>query len=164
MSATNEDTQPSVVAGQAGMDAGAPTAANEKMLQDSEAAGFTASRSSSGQLSVAADVSEPEFTAVSSGTSSSSQGLQQTSRILLFVTTYTDYVFTSYVRADIRGSNYKLVNDSFHYDLCKHVFSARIVNIWNYLPNWIVDLIPLSHITSHRGHRCRPWQASVSEK
>jgi len=90
MSATNENAQPSVVAGQAGMDAGAPTAANEKMLQDSEAAGFTASRSSSGQLSVAADVSEPEFTAVSSGTSSSSQGLQQTSRILLFITTYTD--------------------------------------------------------------------------
>jgi len=28
---------------------------------------------------------------------------------------------------------------SFHYDLRKHYFSARIVNIWNSLPNTVVD-------------------------
>jgi len=38
----------------------------------------------------------------------------------------------------IATANYKLVNHSFHYDLRKH-FSARIVNIWNSLPNSIVD-------------------------
>ena len=46
---------------------------------------------------------------------------------------------TFYVRASTRGNNYKLVNHSFHYDLRKHFFSARIVNTWNSLPNSIVD-------------------------
>ena len=43
-----------------------------------------------------------------------------------------------YARASTRGNNYKLVNHSFHYDLRKHFF-ARIVNIWNSLPNPVVD-------------------------
>jgi len=42
-------------------------------------------------------------------------------------------------RANTRGNNYKLQNHSFHYDLRKHFFSARIVNIWNSLPNSAVD-------------------------
>jgi len=42
-------------------------------------------------------------------------------------------------RGNIRGSNYKLQNHSFHYDLRKHFFSACIVNIWNSLPNSVVD-------------------------
>jgi len=46
---------------------------------------------------------------------------------------------TFYARASTRGNNYKLVNHSFHYDLRKHFFSARIVNIWNSLPNSVVD-------------------------
>ena len=44
-----------------------------------------------------------------------------------------------YARASTRGNNYKLVNHSFHYDLRKHFFLARIVNIWNSLPNSVVD-------------------------
>ena len=55
---------------------------------------------------------------------------------------YDEAVFpdlTFYARASTRGNNYKLVNHSFHYDLRKHFFSARIVNIWNSLPNSIVD-------------------------
>ena len=43
-----------------------------------------------------------------------------------------------YARANTRGSSYKLVNHSFHYDLRKHFYSARIVNIWNSLPNSVV--------------------------
>jgi len=39
-----------------------------------------------------------------------------------------------------RGNKYKLINDRFHYDLRKYYFSARIVNIWNSLPNHIVDV------------------------
>ena len=35
--------------------------------------------------------------------------------------------------------HYKLQNHTFHYDLRKHFFSARIVNVWNSLPNLVVD-------------------------
>ena len=43
------------------------------------------------------------------------------------------------MKANTRGNNYKLLNHSFHYDLRKHYFSARIVNTWNSLPNTVVD-------------------------
>jgi len=33
-----------------------------------------------------------------------------------------------------------MVNKDYHYDLQKHYFSARIVNIWNSLPNHVVDV------------------------
>jgi len=39
-----------------------------------------------------------------------------------------------------RGNRYKLLNHSFHYDLRKHYFTARIVNIWNSLANHVVDV------------------------
>jgi len=39
-----------------------------------------------------------------------------------------------------RGNKYKLINHRFHYDLRKYYFSARIVNIWNSLPNHVVDV------------------------
>ena len=38
-----------------------------------------------------------------------------------------------------KSDNYPLENHSFHYDLRKHFFSACIVNIWNSLPNSVVD-------------------------
>jgi len=44
----------------------------------------------------------------------------------------------SYTTANTRGNNHKLVNHSFHHDLRKHFFSARIVNIWKSLPNSVV--------------------------
>jgi len=34
---------------------------------------------------------------------------------------------------------YKLLNHTFHCDLRKHFFTARIDNIWNSLPNSVVD-------------------------
>jgi len=43
------------------------------------------------------------------------------------------------IKANTRGNNYKLLNHSFHYDLRKHYFSARIVNTWNNLPNTVVN-------------------------
>jgi len=43
-------------------------------------------------------------------------------------------------RSNTRGNNYKLQNHTFHYDLRKHFFTARIVNIWNSLPNSVVDV------------------------
>ena len=39
-----------------------------------------------------------------------------------------------------RGKKYKRINHRFHYDLRKYYFSARIVNIWNSLPNRVVDV------------------------
>ena len=39
-----------------------------------------------------------------------------------------------------RGNKYKLSNHRFHYDLRKYYFSAHIVNIWNGLPNHVVDV------------------------
>ena len=39
-----------------------------------------------------------------------------------------------------RGNKYKLINHRFHYDLRKYYFSSRIVNIWNSLPNHVVDV------------------------
>ena len=37
-----------------------------------------------------------------------------------------------------RGHNYKLFK-SFHYDLRKYSFSCRIVNVWNSLPQHVVE-------------------------
>jgi len=37
-----------------------------------------------------------------------------------------------------RGNSLKLLNQSFHYDLRKYSFPARVVNIWNSLPNVVV--------------------------
>ena len=34
----------------------------------------------------------------------------------------------------------KLINQSFHYDARKYCLSARIVNIWNSLPNDVVNV------------------------
>ena len=39
-----------------------------------------------------------------------------------------------------RSNKYKLLYNRFHYDLQKLYFSARIVNIWNSLPNHVVDV------------------------
>ena len=43
-------------------------------------------------------------------------------------------------RANIRGNHYNLQNHTFHYDLRKHFFSARIVNVWNSLTNSVIDV------------------------
>ena len=39
-----------------------------------------------------------------------------------------------------RGNSLKLINHTFHYDLGlrKYSFPARIVNVWNSLPNTVV--------------------------
>ena len=42
--------------------------------------------------------------------------------------------------SNTRDNNYKLINQSLHYDARKCCFSACIVNIWNSLPNDVVDV------------------------
>ena len=44
------------------------------------------------------------------------------------------------VSLPVTKSNVPLWYLQFHYDLRKHYFTARIVNIWNSLPNQIVDV------------------------
>jgi len=39
-----------------------------------------------------------------------------------------------------RGNKFKLQNQSFNHNLKKVFFSARTVNIWNSLPNYVVDM------------------------
>jgi len=41
-------------------------------------------------------------------------------------------------RANTRGNHYRLQNHSFYYDF-ESIFSASIVNVWNSLPNSVVD-------------------------
>jgi len=38
-----------------------------------------------------------------------------------------------------RGNSLKLLNHTFRYDLRKYSFLARIVNVWNSLPNTVVQ-------------------------
>ena len=45
-----------------------------------------------------------------------------------------------YPKSNTRGNKYKLLNHTFHYDTRKYSFAARIVNIWNSLPNFVVDV------------------------
>ena len=39
-----------------------------------------------------------------------------------------------------RGNKYKRLNHTFHYNFRKFSFAARIVNIWNSLPDYVVDV------------------------
>jgi len=39
-----------------------------------------------------------------------------------------------------RGNKYKIFKDSFRIDIRKYSFSSRIVNIWNSLPGYVVDV------------------------
>jgi len=43
-------------------------------------------------------------------------------------------------RGPTRGNKYKLLNNNFHYDVRKYSFTARVVNIWNSLPDYVVDI------------------------
>ena len=38
-----------------------------------------------------------------------------------------------------RGNKYKLQNHSFHYNFRKFSFAARVVNVWNSLPDHVVE-------------------------
>ena len=43
-----------------------------------------------------------------------------------------------------RGNKYKLLNHTFHYNFRKFSFAARIVNIWNSLPDYVVNSVELT--------------------
>jgi len=60
-----------------------------------------------------------------------------------------------------RGNKYKLFNHGYHYDLRKHYFSARIVNIWTSLPNHVVDVIMLALSTCSRHAQTREPRCEI---
>ena len=63
------------------------------------------------------------------------------------------------IKANTRGNNYKLLNHSFHYDLRKHYFSARIINnIWNSLPNIVVNA---STVNTFKARMDKFWSHQV---
>jgi len=39
-----------------------------------------------------------------------------------------------------RGNDFRLLKDRSHYDLRKFLFTNRIVNVWNSLPNAVVEV------------------------
>jgi len=51
-------------------------------------------------------------------------------------------------RGPTRGNKYKLLNKNFHYDVRKYSFTARVVNIWNSLPDYVVDVDSVSNFKS----------------
>ena len=53
-------------------------------------------------------------------------------RAALLLSYYDTYV--------TRGNKFKLQNHSFNHNFRKFFFSARIVNTWNSLPNYVVDV------------------------
>ena len=54
-----------------------------------------------------------------------------------------------YPKSNTRGNKYKLLNHTFHYELRKYSFSARIVNIWNSLPNTVVEVDTVCLFKAH---------------
>jgi len=54
-----------------------------------------------------------------------------------------------YPKSNIRGNKYKLLNHTSHYNTRKYSFSARIVNIWNSLPNFVVDVDTVCLFKAH---------------
>jgi len=53
-----------------------------------------------------------------------------------------------------RGNKYKLLNRTFYRDLRKYYFSASIVNIWNSLPNYVVDVSSINQFKSRLDKLC----------
>ena len=53
-----------------------------------------------------------------------------------------------------RGNKYKLLNRTFYRDLRKYYFSASIVNIWNSLPNYVVDVSTINQFKSRLDKFC----------
>jgi len=56
-----------------------------------------------------------------------------------------------------RSNNYKLVNHFFHCGPRKYFFSARIVYIWNSLPNSVVDASTMNEVNAHRARLVPGW-------
>ena len=52
-----------------------------------------------------------------------------------------------------RGNKFKLQNQSFNHNLRKFFFSASTVNIWNSLPNYVVEVQSIDVFKVHSfGH------------
>ena len=61
-----------------------------------------------------------------------------------------------YSRSVTRGNGYKLNHGSFKHDLRKYHFSNRIVNLWNSLPNCVVEL---ESVNAFKGSLDKFWNS-----
>jgi len=67
--------------------------------------------------------------------------------IEVFITTHNNYdsdvavELSLNTRASTRENKFKLENYSFRSDLRKYSFCPHIVNIWNSLPDYVVDTV-----------------------
>ena len=71
----------------------------------------------------------------------------------------------SYNTSVTRGNKFKLQNQSFNHNFRKCFFSARIVNIWNSLPNCVVDVQSIDVFKVHSfGHNKKlfDWTADLT--
>ena len=57
-----------------------------------------------------------------------------------------------------RGNSLKLFNHTFRYDLRKYSFPARIVNVWNSLPNTVVQGLQATSIDTFKNRLYRFWE------
>ena len=67
-----------------------------------------------------------------------------------------------------RGNLYKLLKESTRIDIRKYSFTCRIVNIWNSLPNYVVDVhsVDLFKTRLDKCWRCQDvvfeWKADLT--
>ena len=54
------------------------------------------------------------------------------------------------------GNKYELpvFHKNFHYDITKYSFTAQVINIWNSLPNYIVDIDSINILKSRLDKFC----------
>ena len=65
--------------------------------------------------------------------------------VLCMVTFWVILLFLSFelffeTQCSTRGNKYKLQNHNFHYSFRKFSFAARVANVWNSLPDHVVDV------------------------
>ena len=84
--------------------------------------------------------------------------LKQPRHVHLHGTLRIYYTLPFNERANTVGNHYKLQNHSFHYDLRNHFFSACTVNIWNSLPNSVIDTCT---INAFKAHLDKFWQHQI---
>ena len=68
-----------------------------------------------------------------------------------------------YPKSNTRGNKYKLLNHTFHYDTRKFSSAACIVNIWNSLPNFVVDVDTVC-VCLFKAHSDKFWMPGIGDR
>ena len=84
---------------------------------------------------------------------------------LIYCQTFSDFLSSSSVT---RGNSFKIITRRCHYDLRKYSFCNRVTNIWNSLPNDVVNASSLNvfknRLDKHWIHQdaMYDWHADIS--